>query len=89
MDTAEVDLSRLKKARDWRRDHAADVFRSDSSWEWFIKLHGRELIECGALIHRRGRAGSLVHLDRIGPVIQKILREESLKFLNDHSAVAA
>lgn len=89
MDTDEVDLSRLKKARDWRREHAAEVFGSDSAWEWFTRLHRRELVECGALIQRTGRGGSLVHIDRIGPVVQKILREESIRRLNVASAAVA
>ena len=73
----DTDLSKLKKAEQWRRDHAPSLFGSSGSWAWFKRMHRDELIQSGALIVRSGRAGDLVHIDRIGPVVQRILQAES------------
>ncbi|MCX7662201.1 MAG: hypothetical protein N2Z61_00400 [Tepidimonas fonticaldi] len=81
MSTVNVDLRKFKKAREWRREDAAALFGTDGSWEWFKRTHRRELVESGALIVRTGRSGDLVHTDRIGPVVQRILVTESIKRL--------
>lgn len=88
MQVVDADLRKFKKVKEWRREHAASLFCTDGSWEWFKRTHRRELIESGALIVRTGRAGDLVHTDRVGPVIQRILQEESLS-RSDTTAIGA
>jgi len=79
MSTLNADLSKLQKAKKWRLERAHCLFTSDASWEWFKRQHRHELIKSGALIVRSGRAGDLIHVDRIDPVVQQILEAESLR----------
>lgn len=79
MSLTNADLSKFQKAKEWRLERARSLFVSDASWEWFKRLHRHELITSGALIVRSGRAGDLVHIERIDSVIQRILENESLK----------
>lgn len=82
MEVVSADLSKFKKAKQWRREDAAVLFSTDGAWEWFKRTHRSELIASGSLIVRAGRAGDLVHTDRIGAVVQRILQTESLSKLN-------
>ncbi len=86
MNIVESDFHQLKRAKDWRRDDAADIFGTDGSWNWFKRLHYRELVESGALVVRIGRAGDLIDLGRIGPVVREILHKRSLTQLNQQAA---
>lgn len=88
MQVVDADLRKLKKVREWRREEAAALFGTHGSWEWFKRTHRRALIESGALIVRPGRSGDLVHTDRIGPIIQQILQEESLSRINTNAVAA-
>ncbi len=85
---AAIEISKLKGARDWVEHDARHVFPTYSSWKWFKHLHRRELVDSGAVMVRHGRLGDLINTDRIGPVIQLILQEESLKRI-DNAAIAA
>lgn len=38
MSIVEADLRQLKKAKDWRREDAADIFGTDGSWQWFKRI---------------------------------------------------
>ena len=89
MQSVDGDLSKFKKARDWRRDDASALFGSEASWLWFKRNHSRELIESGALIVRAGRSGDLVNVDRIGAEVQRILQNESLKRIDGLNAIPA
>ena len=80
-----ADLSRLKKAQDWRREDASTLFGTEASGSWFRRKHRAELIKNGALISRSGRAGDLVNVDRIGHVVSRILEEESRYKFNESS----
>lgn len=75
----QADISKFQKAKEWRDQRASNLFPTDASWEWFKRCHKNELIRSGALIARAGRAGDLVHIDRIDPAVQHILEAESLK----------
>jgi hypothetical protein len=86
MSIVEADLRQLKKAKDWRREDAADIFGTDGSWQWFKRIHYRELVESGAVIVRSGRPGDLIDLSRIGPVVREILHKKSLTHLNQQAA---
>lgn len=90
MQEVDADLRRYKKAKDWRREDAPELFSTDGSFDWFARIHRHELVESGALIVRAGRAGNVVHVDRIGPVIQRILEAESRKTIEPgcHTACA-
>jgi hypothetical protein len=88
MQVVDADLRKFKKVKEWRREEASSLFSTDGSWEWFKRNHRHKLIESGALIVRAGRSGDLVHTDRVGPVIQRILQEESLSKINT-TAIAA
>lgn len=79
MNVVNADLRKFKKAKVWRKEDAPEIFPTDGSWEWFKRTHRPELIQSGALVVRTGRSGDLVHTDRIGPVVQRILVTESLK----------
>lgn len=72
-------LSRYLGVETWRQEFAANIFPTKGSREWFFRIHGDELEEKEAIIKRKGRAGDLVDIERIGPVIQSILKRESRK----------
>ncbi len=84
MESSGSDFSKLKKVKTWLKDQ--EVFTSIASFGWFVHKHRRELVEAGALIPRMGASGNLVHVDRIGPVVEKILRAESLKQIESIAA---
>jgi len=86
MEFVNSDLTRFKRAKDWRCEQAAALFRTDASWEFFKRTHRTELLESGALIVRLGRAGDLVDADAIGRVVQAILMRESLARLTAKGA---
>ena len=77
MDIDPIDLTRLRRARLWRRDQGSAVFATDAAWDWFKRMHRIRLISEGALIVRRGRAGDLVHVERIAATVAAILAEQS------------
>lgn len=81
MQPLDLNLRKLKKAQEWRREDAVSVFPTAASWDWFRRQHRRALILSGALITRAGRGGDFVNLDQIGAAVHKILQEESLKRL--------
>lgn len=70
-------LSRYMGVEVWRQEFAPNIFPTKGSREWFFRIHGDELEEKEAIIKRKGRAGYLVDVERIGPVIQSILKRES------------
>jgi len=86
MQVVDADLRKFKKVKEWRRERAASLFCTDASWEWFKRKNHTELVESGALIVRRGRAGDLVDSDAIGRVVQTILVRESLARLSAKAA---
>lgn len=88
MQVINADLRKYKRVKDWRREDAPELFSTDGSLDWFTRTHRNELIESGALIVRAGRAGNLVHVDRIGPVVQRILEAESRKRIEPALAAA-
>lgn len=79
----DANLAKYQPAKTWWQENATGI----GNWEWFKRQHLKELVESGALIIRRGRAGDLVHTDRIVPAVQKILEAESRKRVG--AAVAA
>lgn len=83
MQGIDTDLSKYQRARAWWQENANGV----ANWEWFKRQHRAELVESGALIIRAGRAGDLVHTDRIVPAVQRILEAESRKRIS--SSIAA
>lgn len=85
MESAGSDLKKFKKVAEWRREQASGLFGTTGSWEWFKRKNHTELVESGALIVRRGRAGDLVDVEAIGRVVQTILMRESLACI--HSKV--
>jgi len=82
MEAINSDLSRFKRAQEWRLDQASSFFKTDGAWEFFKRRHRRELMESGALIVRLGRSGDLVDSEAIGGVVQTILLRESLARLD-------
>lgn len=77
MSVEHIDLTDFKRAAAWRRENASTVFATYGSWTWFKRLYRARLVAAGALIVRRGRAGDLVHVGRIGAVVAEILAEQS------------
>lgn len=77
-DTSNSGLAGLRRAKRWRQECAGEVFQTDSAWEWFRRLHHRELIESGALIPGRGQRGDLVTA-QIDEVVVDILRREATR----------
>jgi hypothetical protein len=80
------DLSAWLNAEEWRASHASSVFRTAASWAWFKRMHRRELVEAGVLILGAGRASDVVHVGKIGGVVQAIRHAHSLKRLQDVAA---
>lgn len=75
-DTKITSLRDLRQATRWREESASEVFRTNSSWEWFKRNHQGELVAAGALIPGRGRRGDLV-TNSIDEVVASILLRES------------
>lgn len=65
----------LRSVRKWVADEGGDLFKSFDSFEWFMRMHRRELIESGELFTKRGAGGNLVG-PRIGEVCVRILQRE-------------
>jgi hypothetical protein len=63
----------------WQAAHAGPFFESRSSIDWFVKRNRLELIECGALIPREGRAGSLVSVEEFPKAVLKIFKRRALE----------
>jgi len=71
-------LADFKPWRVWVADDASPVFRTFSSFEWFVRCHRDRLVESGQLIPRSGPGGSLVG-PRIDYVVLEIMREEGAR----------
>ena len=82
MGSTEADIRHLKKAKDWRREDAAHIFGTDGSFEWFARMHTRELVKSGALILRKGRSGNLVNPGIMNMLAPELLRMDSLARIN-------
>lgn len=76
--TNNAGLSGLRPATRWREERAAEIFQTQSSWEWFKRNHFKELLASGHLIPGRGRRGDLV-ADGIDDVILAILKREAAR----------
>ncbi len=74
-----TELTEYISVPDWfAGGNGARVFPTRSSVDWFVKQHRGELIECGALITRRGRAASLVSTKELPKAIVRILRRQAV-----------
>jgi hypothetical protein len=62
---------------DWQEKHGGAVFPTYSSLDFFLRKHRKEMIERGALITRKGRAGTLV-APTFGKIAVEILHREAL-----------
>jgi hypothetical protein len=71
------DLSAFTSVGDWLDRYAGPFFNTRSSVDWFIKNNRDELIECGALIPRAGRSGSLVSKEEFPKAVITILRRRA------------
>lgn len=69
------DLDDLKPAKDFAASNR-HIFKTDGSWEWFVRKNHERLINSGQYFPRKGRAGALVG-PKIGEVVMEILRDES------------
>jgi hypothetical protein len=69
-------LAAWRKATNWRRENATDIFPTQSSFDWFLRHHGTELISAGELIPGVGRRGHLVG-PNIDSAVINILRREA------------
>lgn len=78
MSSINLGITGLRRAKRWRQEAASEVFPTDSAWEWFRRLHHRELVESGALIPGRGQRGDLVGPE-IDEVVITILRREAVR----------
>lgn len=77
-DDGSDDLRRVMVAEEWRSQFGSTVFRTKPAWDWFKRDHRQELVEAGALFLGCGRMQDMVHVDRIGRVVQSIRQAESL-----------
>ena len=71
-----------RRWREWRAEHAANLFATDAAWEWFARKHKGELIGAGVYIPAKGRAGGIVRVvNYAGPsidsVVMDIMRREA------------
>ena len=73
------DLKSLVFVEQWRKNEAAHLFATKSSFEWFYRQHRSRLIESGAILPRPGRAGNLGNRDVISTEIVSILAEQVQK----------
>lgn len=67
------DLSKYQSPEEWRERNGAGLFKTKSSLDWFIKTNRAELVNSGALIPRKGRAGSVVNMEVMGVTVETIL----------------
>jgi hypothetical protein len=72
-----LDLQQYLPTGDWLDHHANPFFLTRSALDWFIRHHREELVECGALITRAGRNGSLLHRERFPQAVVDIHRREA------------
>jgi len=72
-------LSDYTSAGNWLDHYAGPFFETRSSLDWFIKRNRRELVECGALLPREGRRGSLVSIGKFPQAVLSILRRRALE----------
>ena len=77
-DTHVPDLSEYRGVGDWRYDFGGEFFPTESAIQWFIKQNRDELIQCGALIPRQGRAGSLLSSREFPRAVIRIFRRKAL-----------
>lgn len=69
-------LTDFRPVRHWIADEAGSVFKTFSSFEWFLRRHRGELIASGEFIPRNGAAGSLCG-PGLGVKVLEILRREA------------
>jgi hypothetical protein len=84
MDTQEqaelvADLSDYTSVGDWQSRFGGEFFPTESAIQWFIKNNRKELVECGALIVRQGRAGSLLSIKEFPKATLRIFRRKALE----------
>jgi len=72
------DLSGYTSVGEWRDNFGGPFFETRSSLDWFIKQHREELVECGALIPRGGRSGSLLSKQEFPKAVIQIFRRKAL-----------
>lgn len=65
-----------RPASDWVAESGGRIFKTKSSFEWFVRTHRAELESSGQYIIRRGPCGAMVGPD-IDTVILEILRGAS------------
>jgi len=64
--------------KQWRRERAATVFPTDSSFEWFFRQHREEIIRSGEWLPRKGRSGDLAGPGLDGVVLAILRRQAGL-----------
>jgi len=69
-------LSDYRPWRDWVATEGQPIFPTNSSFEWFVRRHRRELVASGQFIVRQGPNGSLAG-PRLADVVLKILQTRS------------
>lgn len=74
---------------EYHEQNAGPVFPTRDSLTWFLRIHRTELIKCGALIPREGRAGSLLSKDKFPRAVVKILRRRAQEKLAPGTVGAA
>jgi hypothetical protein len=76
----ETALAGYATVGDWLdRGGGGPFFQTRSSLDWFIKRNRRELVECGALIPREGRSGSLLSQDEFPKAVVRILKRRAIE----------
>lgn len=74
------DLTGYSGLGDWLDSgRGGPFFETRSSLQWFVKRNRRELIECGALIPREGRSGSLIDNNKFPKAVVTILKRRALE----------
>ena len=73
----EFSVGDLQLATEWALTEGASIFQTKAQWEHFVRKHGDELVQVGALIRQRGRAGNLV-TPKIGKEVVRLLHETSM-----------
>ena len=73
-----VDLSDWRTMRQWVAEKGGSIFKSYSSFEWFIRKHRAELVASGEYIPRPGASGSLCGPGLATKVLE-IIRDEAQK----------
>jgi hypothetical protein len=75
VDSTEVDLFQWLPTKAWVADKGGAIFKTFSSFEWFLRRHRSELIESGVFIPRPGPGGSLCGPGMAAKVIEILRRE--------------